>query len=132
MYSYTFYAHNISRSFESVSASIGGVPLTLEFAKTPEEHTRGLMGRYSMPASHGMLFLFDSPAEQNFWNKDTHIPLDVIWLKGKKVIGVSALPAVEERGLIIVSSHEPVDGVLEMNKNFFSEHDIHLGDELTY
>jgi uncharacterized membrane protein (UPF0127 family) len=38
------------------------------------------MNRPSMPASAGMLFLYDAPQRATFWMKNTLIPLDMIFL----------------------------------------------------
>ena len=38
------------------------------------------MNRTTMPADHGMLFIFDKPDTYSFWMKNTLIPLDIIFL----------------------------------------------------
>jgi uncharacterized protein len=56
------------------------VELTVEVAGTEEEHSRGLMGRESLPPDHGMLFVFDEPTREGFWMKDTLIPLSIAFI----------------------------------------------------
>lgn len=52
----------------------------LELALTPEEHTRGLMSRRSLPDDAGMLFVFRDTRPRAFWMKNTLIPLDILFL----------------------------------------------------
>lgn len=58
----------------------------LYVADTPQERSKGLSGRESLPDDRGMVFIFDAPDEQCFWMKDTLIPLDMIWLDDSKTI----------------------------------------------
>jgi hypothetical protein len=61
----------------------------VELAKTPAERSRGLMHRERLADDTGMLFLFDRPAVQSFWMKNTLIPLDMIFIADDlKVVGV--------------------------------------------
>lgn len=54
--------------------------LSLERVNTEVTRERGLSGRSSMPASRGMLFVFDSIGRQCIWMKDMHFNIDIIWL----------------------------------------------------
>lgn len=49
----------------------------LEIARTPEEHSRGLMYRRHLCDRCGMLFIFEEEKPQAFWMKNTYIPLDI-------------------------------------------------------
>lgn len=59
----------------------GGPALTLhaEVARTPEEQTRGLMGRHELAADRGMLFLFPDEQPRTFWMKNCFIALDLLF-----------------------------------------------------
>jgi uncharacterized protein len=58
----------------------GGVTrFTIEVADTNAERSQGLMFRENLPASAGMLFIYDSPRRASFWMKNTLIPLDMIF-----------------------------------------------------
>jgi uncharacterized membrane protein (UPF0127 family) len=61
-----------------------GKPLQVEIARTPMERTRGLMFRTDLPEDHGMLFIFDRPGKNQFWMKNTLIPLDILWMDDRK------------------------------------------------
>jgi len=77
-----------SRSIrESISREIelGGYPFTVEVADTPEKRSKGLSGRKYMPDGTGMLFKMDvGPA--SFHMKNTHIPLDILYLDDTGVV----------------------------------------------
>ena len=46
-----------------------------QLALTPEQRATGLMFRREMPQQEGMLFVFEQPATQCFWMKNTVLPL---------------------------------------------------------
>ncbi|MEN3028341.1 MAG: DUF192 domain-containing protein [Aquificaceae bacterium] len=86
----------------------------LLLAETPEKQARGLMGYRSLPGFDGMVFLYRERAVRRFWNKDTHLELDLYWIDRGRVVGRSYLPPVERAGIVIVSSPGPVDRVVEL------------------
>lgn len=63
-----------------------GELIRAELAITPQERSRGLMFRESLPKDRGMLFTFDEARPWTFWMKNTKIPLDIVWMDGKKRI----------------------------------------------
>lgn len=46
----------------------------------------GLSGRNSMSPQGGMLFLFPNPGRHAFWMKDMRFAIDIIWLRGDKIV----------------------------------------------
>lgn len=56
-----------------------GETFSVELATDHPTREKGLMFRDSMPADHGMLFVFPMSGNQAFWMKNTHIPLDIIY-----------------------------------------------------
>src|SRR5947209_10421832 len=64
----------------TVKMSIGKNTYTLEVADTVASQERGLMERDSMPANHGMIFVFPRERMREFWMKNTRFPLDIIFL----------------------------------------------------
>lgn len=102
---------------------------TVELAKTPEEQSRGLMHRTELDPNHGMLFLYDTPAELNFWMKNTLIPLDILFIdEAMRIhhIHSNAEPLSEAR----ISSQGVVSSVLEINGGIAKERGIKVGDKV--
>lgn len=112
-------------------AIIGSHVFFLEVADTPEKHTRGLMGRASLPRDVAMLFIFEGDAPWAFWMKDTLIPLDAIWLDAKGVI-VDIQTMVPEPGkpdaqLKVYVPRAPARYTLEMNAGLAREYQFATG-----
>ncbi len=61
-----------------------GTVIQAEIADTPQKRATGLMYREALKKDHGMLFVFTEPQAWTFWMKNTKIPLDLIWMDGKK------------------------------------------------
>lgn len=60
-----------------------------EVAATPDAREVGLMHRRSLPAGHGMVFVFPVAEPQGFWMKNTFVPLDMVFVgPDRTVIGV--------------------------------------------
>ncbi len=98
----------------------------IELAITPQERSRGLMFRESMPDRSGMLFVFDPPQRAVFWMKDTLIPLDMIFAdKGGMVMHVheNAIPG----DLTPIDGGDSVFAVLEINAGLASRYSIKPG-----
>lgn len=68
---------NLSRNLATVSK----LDLDkVEIAKTSEEIQRGLMFRNQLCEKCGMLFVMPNANVQNFWMKNTLVPLDIIFI----------------------------------------------------
>ncbi len=105
----------------------------LYVADSPQERSKGLSGRSSLPDDRGMVFIFDKPDELCFWMKDTLIPLDMIWLdEAKKVTKVEAnvQPSSYPDSFC---SLEPKDKyVIELNAGKAQEFGIKTGQTLSF
>lgn len=100
---------------------------TVDVALTPQQQAYGLMNRTSMPADHGMLFVFGDEAERGFWMKNTLIPLDMVFIKKNGVIHHIHENA-QPHDLTTAYSKGPVMAVLELNGGEASKLGIKPGD----
>ncbi len=74
-------------TYETVAVSLPDGSLVLaQLADTQEKRALGLMHRKTLPADQGMLFVFDFSDTHGFWMKNCQIPLDIVWLNGRKQI----------------------------------------------
>jgi uncharacterized membrane protein (UPF0127 family) len=58
-----------------------GSTVHVELARTPAEQAYGLMGRTSLPAGRGMLFI-EQPGKHAYWMYHCKIGLDIVWMNG--------------------------------------------------
>lgn len=86
---------------------------SVEIAKTPEAHARGLMFREKVPPGTGMLFIFTPPTEVRFWMKDTPVSLDMIFIRENGSVAGIARDTVPG-DTTLISSGEKVRYVLEV------------------
>lgn len=101
---------------EKIILNIDGKNYILFTARTVLERTRGLSGIKELKGADGMVFFFDSAGRQTFWNKNTHLDLDIIWMRNNKVVGRDFLPSEDKAGLITKTPLEEVDMVVEIIK----------------
>lgn len=87
--------------------------LTAEIADTDELRTRGLMFRHFLPEDKAMLFDYEKPRPVAMWMKNTHISLDMLFIREDGTIAAIAQDTVPQ-SLDTISVQEPVRGVLEL------------------
>ena len=71
---------------EKIPVKIGSKIYHLEVAHSPSLQKKGLSGRKKLQADQGMLFVFKKEGRRSFWMKDTHFPLQMIFLDQNKKI----------------------------------------------
>jgi hypothetical protein len=111
-----------------IQLSAGMHLIDAQVAQTPEQHQIGLMHRRDMPATEGMLFVFEQPGTQCFWMKNTLLPLTAAFVAndGRVVNLVDMQPQTTDSHC----STEPVRYVLEMNQGWFSKRGVKAGSRL--
>ena len=110
-----------------VKTKFSNTQFVVELAKTPEQRQKGLMGRSSLKAQSGMLFLYESPRHVSFWMKNTLIGLDVIFLSSNGKI-LKIYHNAKPESLEIMSAGENVSAVLEVNGNLAKTIKLEIGD----
>lgn len=123
------WAQNTAQSLPTVTLNAGIHVISAELANTGKQREIGLMFRESMPANHGMLFVFDQPGQQCFWMKNTLLPLDVAFVADNGTIVNT--DRMKPHTLDSHCSIKPVRFVLEMNEGWFAKRGIAAGSKLT-
>ena len=111
-----------------VKLSAGMHQIDAQVAMQSEQRQIGLMHRQEMPASEGMLFVFEQAGKQCFWMKNTLIPLTAAFVAddGTIVNLADMKPQVTDSHC----SEKPVRYVLEMNAGWFAKKGIKAGNKL--
>jgi len=111
---------------------IGGRVFGVEIAETVMTRAQGLSGQEKLGENEGMLFVFSVPSIQGFWMKDMKFPIDIVWIRGDKIVGfaekVQPEPEKTVFGLTVYYSPEPVDRVLEVNAGTVARSGSKVGD----
>lgn len=106
----------------------GRVNLTVELARTPEEHIRGLSGRSGLKSRHGMLFIYDRPQPVSIWMKDMRFPLDILWIRDGRIVKIEKrAPPLTPTGPERIYT-ATADLVLEVPAGFADRERIRVGD----
>jgi uncharacterized membrane protein (UPF0127 family) len=102
---------------DTTTISIEGKNYTVLRAKNAAEWSRGLMNVRHLDQADGMAFYFPRKATQTFWNMNTYMDLEIVWMDGDRVVGRSNLPSIEKsKNIVYVSSPEPANIVVELVK----------------
>ncbi len=113
----------------------GSVHVSVEEADSSAERRQGLMGRTSLGADEGMIFLWSDvdvdAVTSQFWMKDTLIPLSIaFWDEDGRIVGIHDMEPCTEDPCPMYGSPEPYVGALEVNMGFFDEHGVTTGDRI--
>ena len=111
-----------------VELTAGMHRIDAQVAQSPQERQIGLMHRKEMPPHEGMLFIFEQPATQCFWMKNTLLALTAAFVAddGTIVNLADMKPQTEDSHC----SAKPVRYVLEMNQGWFAKRSIKAGAKL--
>jgi len=117
-------------AFESNVVRVGKASFTVFIADTPQRKAQGLMYVRELPPDRGMLFIFEKSQILSFYNKNTLIPLDILWIKNGIVEELSSLPAIKDGNIVFITSHQPADRVIELNAGSAMRNNISVGDKI--
>jgi uncharacterized membrane protein (UPF0127 family) len=93
--------------------TIGQNTYTLEIAAREAERNKGLMQRDSMPANHGMIFVFTDEDKRQFWMHHTRIPLEILYLNAAgRIVSIHRMEPYVEEG---TPSKGPAKFAIELN-----------------
>ena len=106
---------NKNKDFSILNYQLQSNSYKLLVADTPEKWGRGLMFLRKLEGVDGMIFIFPDKQSRTFWNKNTLIDLDILWIDGEKVVGKSFLPSIEKsKEIVTVESPKSADKVIEI------------------
>jgi len=105
------------------------LPLNLEIPKSALDFKQGLMFRESLDTDSGMLFVFDNIAKQSFHMTETLIPLDIAYIREDGII--ESIKQLEPNNPIPVHSEGNIELAIEVNRGWFAENNVEVGDELS-
>jgi uncharacterized membrane protein (UPF0127 family) len=102
----------------------------LELASTSEQKQVGLMFRESMPWDNGMLFVYDRPAREGYWMRNTLIPLSIAWIeRDGTIVDIQDMqPQTDD-------IHYPSGQywyALETNQGWFYENGVGIGQQILF
>lgn len=122
-------AQQAQTDLQRVRLSAGMYQIDAQIAQTPEQRQIGLMFRKEMPQTEGMIFVFEQPATQCFWMRNTLLPLTAAFVAddGRIVNLADMKPQTDDSHC----SEEPVRFVLEMNQGWFARKNIKKGAKLS-
>ena len=107
------------------------VNVDIAVARSQEEINLGLMHRKKMPDHAGMLFLMPVEKVQNFWMRNTYIPLDIIYINSAKEIvhiAQNTKPLSDDP----ITSIYPAVYVLEVNAGFANAYELKKGQKANF
>jgi uncharacterized membrane protein (UPF0127 family) len=112
-----------------IKLQAGMYQIDTQVAQTEAQRQIGLMFRQEMPQHEGMLFVFEQPATQCFWMKNTLLPLTAAFVAddGTIVNLVDMKPQTTDSHC----SAKPVRFVLEMNQGWFAKKGFKAGSRLS-
>jgi uncharacterized membrane protein (UPF0127 family) len=116
------------QSLPTVALNAGMHNIVAQVAKTEEQRQTGLMYRQQMAGHEGMIFVFEKPATQCFWMRNTFIPLSTAFLADDGTI-----VNIEDMKPQTEASHcstKPVRYVLEMNQGWFAKRGLKAGAKI--
>ena len=102
--------------------------MRVEIADDSAERARGLMYRTALGENRGMLFVYGSEMRLSFWMKNTLIPLSIAFMDAKgRIVDIQDMKPLDDDPPSYVSA-EPAKYALEVNRGFFEERGVKVGD----
>jgi uncharacterized protein len=108
-----------------VGLAINGHKFTVEVVADDAQRSQGLMYRRMLPENWGMLFVFPAAMPQNFWMKNTYVPLSIAFIDERGVI-----VNIADMKPLTTDPHpsaKPAKYALEMNQGWFAKRGIKAG-----
>lgn len=109
--------------------AIGPLRIHAEVAATDASRNHGLMHRTSLPPDQGMLFVFQQPASQCFWMKNTPLPLSIAFIDPQGII--LNITDMQPYSTAAHCSSGAALYALEMHQGWFIQRQVRAGQTLS-
>ena len=110
---------------QKIELSIDMRVIHAEVADTVAARMQGLMYRASLPPNGGMLFVYEQPAMECMWMKNTLVPLSVAFMDDKGMI--INIARMEPQTEVSHCTQRPASYALEMDQGWFARNGIRPG-----
>lgn len=118
---------------DKVKVAVSSNIIEAEVVKSEAKIKTGLGGKQNLDKDAGMLFIFNKYDKHIFWNKDMLFPIDILWIRGDKVVDIyENMPTYERAPDFIVAPKYDANYVLEVNAGFVKEHKIKIGNGVRF
>ena len=108
------------RSFKQfITESIDTQSFKVKTVRPSDGNTflEGLMHETNMPDDTGMFFIFEDENYHGIWMKNTHIPLDVVWInESGTIVDIATL---QPHDMQTTMPRQPAKYILEVNAGEF-------------
>jgi uncharacterized membrane protein (UPF0127 family) len=123
-----FFLFHISAYAKADAIIIENYLTDIEIANTFEKRKKGLMNRAELLPNAGMFFIWDKKKIQCMWMKNTSLELNIAFIsnQGEILEIFDMIPFSVES----ICSSRRVKYALEVNKNWFKDNNINVGDRL--
>ena len=107
---------------------LSGQTIRISVADTEALREQGLSGRADLAGDEGMLFVFPKDGKYAFWMKDTHFPIDIMWLSAEG--SIVYMPQNVSPGSFprTFQPDVPARYVLELPAGYAKEYNVNVGD----
>jgi len=108
--------------------------VSVEVVSKDADMERGLMFRTGLGPGKGMLFVFSFDDKEQFWMKNMHFNLDMLWIShdGHIVYLGKNIPACTADPCPVYTPDKAARYVLEINSGYTSSHHWNIGDKLEF
>ena len=112
-----------------ITLQLGNKKIYAEVADNPNTRNQGLMFRAMLGADCGMLFVYPRSEKLSFWMKNTSIPLSIAFINESGTI--TNIENMIPHNLSNTCSLGSALYALEMCQDWFSQHNVCVGDVVT-
>lgn len=96
-----------------ITSGTATLQIQAEVAATEKTRQSGLMDRKELCANCGMLLAWNKPIQTGMWMRNTHIPLDMLFIREDEIVAIH--PNAKPLDETVIMSPPNITAVLEVN-----------------